>query len=704
MNSIVSTETKISMVNIMPAIDERTMAHNAKIEVAKDRVKKVFDSGKCIVLATSYGKDSSVLGNVVLTAALEYMKDTGSHPHVRFVNSNTKLENPMMDFFAKSESKKVEAFSKIHGLNVQADIVSPSLSNNYLINIIGGRTIATLSDNDAKCSQMMKVDPINRHKKRVFKEFGAKNVVTALGKRIDESPERGRGMIETGEATGEVITSKNKELIFSPIADFTLGDIATYIGRVGTDSPSRKIPCYSDFQDLLKVYRDANGGDCLINIYASGRASKSACGARTGCHICLRVADDKSMINMLEEPENQYMRPLNVFRNFLAATHYDPDRRNWIARTLNKDGTVNIAPNAYSPAHTEDLLRYALTIDANEIRAAARDGVKPRFQLLSLEDVIAIEVLWSRYGYHLSAAALTIFDEVHHRGIRYDTPTDVKPFSNQELKKKLTTKKVPFADKDFYSMFSGLRDVYSAQADCEDTVTKNGISYSNVNTGIEFEIDEEGTELFYCFEFENFLAKYSKPGWNPTQVVHYFSGLGTLTLNKGGHSRLEKMLRMANQIHRHGIRDILNNPEALIEKLSQHTAFIHPNDRVCEEESVVVDVLPIALVEDSGEEFVLAAENLEKHIVSRIKNKGKKTPNKLDAGVDSSQFDFFSIENEVSVKAALIERPKLSVIPSKAKTNDIDAEIRELLKSLTKRDSSKSAEGQNKTLLSRVRI
>lgn len=394
--------------------------------------------------------------------------------------------------------------------------------------------------------------------------------MTALGKRTDESADRKRGMLQSGEATGEVVIMSTGEQVFCPIADFTLNDIARYIGRCGSDISSRKLESYSDFKDLLRVYRDANGGNCMISIYSTGRASTTGCGSRTGCHICLRVGEDGSMINMLSRPENTYMRPLNDFRNYLKAKHFDPKSRNWLSRSLNEDGTVTLAPNSYSPDFCIELLQFALSIDAEE-RAAARNlGIKPRFTLLRFEDVLAIDILWSRYGLHTTSKALEILYDIDTGGSRYPVPTNTPVHSDKALKVKLTNTKIPFADKDYYSAFSGLRDAYSAQADCENLVNKHGVAYSNVNTDLEFGIDEEGAELFYTFEYENYLKSQSNSGWNPTQVIHYFLGIGLVHLNKGGHSRLDKILRMANQIHRHGIRSILNDPEALIKHLSGH--------------------------------------------------------------------------------------------------------------------------------------
>ena len=409
MNAPVKFSNALEVETVKPVLIAKTSGTlEEKIEIAISRIKSIFMENKVCLVATSHGKDSAVLSNIVLKAAIEFMNEHGYCPHIRFVTSNTRIENPVMDGYVKRESSKIIKFADDHALDVNVDIVTPGVTNNYLINMIGGRIIASLSDCDAKCSSMMKVDPITRHKKRVFKKLGKNNVVTVVGKRSDESVVRGANMDESGESEGKVVADKKGELLMCPIADFTIDDVFYYIGNVR----SGKFECYSDFDDLVEIYRDANGGDCMVTTYYTGQASKTACGARTGCYLCTRVSNDRSLENMLSENKFKYMQPLNDFRQFILDTHYNPNRRNWLARSIQKDGSVNISPNAYSPQHCEEMLKIVLTIDARERDAASMLGIKPRFQMLTLADVLAIEVLWARYGYQTTAKALNIWNDI----------------------------------------------------------------------------------------------------------------------------------------------------------------------------------------------------------------------------------------------------------------------------------------------------
>ncbi|TNC80871.1 MAG: hypothetical protein C9356_12155 [Oleiphilus sp.] len=552
---------RISLVEAQTVVPE-PLTLEQKIERTTQVIHGLLADSQNLVVAFSGGKDSSVLANIFLQALRSYVALHGSAPQCLIVHSNTLIENPLVELYAKGELNKIRAFCTKHDLPVQVDVVSPNTSNNYLVNIIGGRMIAVDALTDSSCSVMMKVNPINKHKSRVLKQFGKHNVTSLVGTRFDESALRARKMSERQDSWIDVVVNEAGERVLCPIADFTLDDVFFYIGYVR----SEKIDCYSDFTDLVDIYSEANGGDCMVNVYASGKASSTPCGARTGCHQCLR-AEDRSMVNMLEDPKNQFMQPLFALRNYIKDNQYDPSKRNWLGRSVSDEGTVRIAANAYSPAYCEELLRIVLTIQMRENRAADDRGIAPRFMLLRYEDLIAIEVLWSRYGYHPAASVMQIFDEVVHQGIETDIPEVKVVHSSQDFPK--FTANIPFKDAEYDAHIHGLRDVEAIQADCERTVPKkDGRLYSDVNTDVEFGVDPEAAELFFEFELDAFLKMYAKRNSSPSTVYHYFMRLGVVSLSKGGHSENDRMLRMGNLIFRKNLGGILNDPHALVEALT----------------------------------------------------------------------------------------------------------------------------------------
>lgn len=152
--------------------------YEEKIKTAYRVITKLLEEGTPLVYAWSGGKDSSVALDIGLKAA------GGEVPPFAIIHGNTLLENPEIDRFTKEEGVKIEAFLAEYDLPGTVEIATPSMSQNHMVNLIGGRTIASLPGTDSKCSVDMKVNPINALKKRIFKKLGVeKEPVSIIGLR-----------------------------------------------------------------------------------------------------------------------------------------------------------------------------------------------------------------------------------------------------------------------------------------------------------------------------------------------------------------------------------------------------------------------------------------------------------------------------------------------------------------------------------------
>jgi 3'-phosphoadenosine 5'-phosphosulfate sulfotransferase (PAPS reductase)/FAD synthetase len=550
-----------------------------KVAEAIAVIKSLILAGKRFVVATSFGKDSSVTLAIALKA-MEQLKAEGLEvPELHVLNSDTLIENPRVHSYSKDEIRTLKAYSEKNGLPVRIWVCSPNLSENWLVSIIGGRTVASLPGNSAKCQQQIKASPMDRTKRQIKaviqqemgSDFASDTIITLIGTRRDESAVRGRNMAARGESAFLPVNmakpGEKDNWILSPIADFTTMDIFTFLAEV----TNGRLDTYSDFTQLTEIYRDS-AGDCMVNVMIrdGGAERKTSCGARHGCWMCLRVSTDKSMENMLsqEDGRHEWMKPLNDFRNYLKARHYDPKGRNWLARTINpENGYIKISANAYSPELCLELLRYALTIDADEAEWSQRNRQPARFQLLGMKEVLAIDLHWSRYSYQRPFTALSEYKAIFENGKRYPLPAEYAEFQRSDLDISRSIE-VPFADAEFNGMFEGLRSV-NDELSCQGTLQKKGIYYTNVNETNEFDLDDEGVELFYAFELDRALEYYGPhQDVYPSQALHYLLRYGVVSFKKGGHSAWDRMLRIGNQLHRHGLREILNDPDALVAKLT----------------------------------------------------------------------------------------------------------------------------------------
>ena len=228
---------------------------------------------------------------------------------------------------------------------------------------------------------------------------------------------------------------------------------------------------------------------------------------RPGCALCAAVGRDKSLDAMLESDDKyQYLIPLNKLQRFLVDTQYDLNRRSWLGRTIDDNGYVAIAPDAYSPTMQRELLSYALTIDRNERIAAGRLGIAPRFQLISFEQLIAIDAIWSIQGYHPRPfEAIHIWKSVYEKGKSFEPPAvDTSKYS-----KKIPSPRYLYIDNNWdddagYSeMYSGARHLMADFVGATETggcVQNIELGDGRVVMAVEksdmFDVNEQGQSFF----------------------------------------------------------------------------------------------------------------------------------------------------------------------------------------------------------------
>ena len=251
------------------------------------------------------------------------------------------------------------------------------------------------------------------------------------------------------------------------------------------------------------------------------------------------------------------MRPLAAFRRFLANTFHDLSRRTWVGRTIDENGYIRFAVDGYSPAMLQELLRYALTIDIEEREAAACLGIAPRFQIVSLEALLAISAHWSLQGFALPYTALKIYRDIE-RGARYPVP-DVP----EAPKVAIPAARYIFCgrgwDEGHAWMYTGLRDVMIDAFGGEGCVGHREIvskgqrrTIMDVANSEMFSIDAEGAALFMHFELDRVVDEWHGPRARPLLMEgHHVAGVeyrnyvsyGFLSVAKGQEGKIDEILR-----------------------------------------------------------------------------------------------------------------------------------------------------------------
>lgn len=515
-----------------------------------------------VCFSYSGGKDSSTTLAMGLAAAAQLNAEGIVVKRFLVLNSDTQVENPEVLAVVQAELGRIQAWIGKHGLPGHIEVTEPYLLNQWAVTIIGGKSLISTPLTNSNCTTDLKSSGLYRAKTKFFgrnQVAKGKFTVGVTGVRFSESANRAGNMAKRAESPVQLVqTNEDGDVFIAPIANFTTDEVMEFIGLavnrdVLPEDEQLPLELYSDFVDVWRIYKDAEG-ECTV-----GRGDKpsAGCGARHGCFVCARVTSDKSMDAFLTLPQYSYMTPLSGFREFLINTVMDFNHRTWIGRSI-KDGHIAYGPDAYSPEYVQNLLRYALTIDRDESIAARKLGIKPRFQIVSMRALIAIDAMWSLQAFTLPFAALKIFHDVYIKGMSFAVP--VVPKSPKTPMPATRFIPVEDWDEDATDDFTGLRNALleATEGPCTATraITVKGEARQvmDVNVGQMFDVFDESVEMLMLFELEGLVARYhesaraaERGGFSLVgEGYRFYAMFGAITLAKSSVGEVDSILRRSS--------------------------------------------------------------------------------------------------------------------------------------------------------------
>ncbi|MGQ0597099.1 phosphoadenosine phosphosulfate reductase domain-containing protein [Aquabacterium sp.] len=510
----------------------------------------VLREGHPLAVAYSGGKDSSVLTNLALAAALA-VKGEGHRALVIVSHADVgAVENPEIRSLVRSELKCMARFAAEKGLQLRVRIAHPAQFDSFAVRVIGGRALPAFPDSRRDCTSSWKREPSEKALRALSREVareGWAEPVLMTGVRRDESTVRAGFIARRKEESTRLWTDKEGRLRLSPLLDWTSDDVWGYLGLCRQGA----IEAYSSFDEVMRVYQDAGGSSCVIVADAEMQANAKPCASRFGCWACTAVREDRSLRQMIEcDPARYgYMRPLAALRDFIAHTQYDWSRRQYVGRTIH-NGFITIAADTYSPAMLADLLRYALS-------AQKATGI----EIVSAAQLIAIDARWSLYALAPPFSALRIWREVE-RGRRWPIPA-VSTFPKTPVPRYGLVHVGDDWDDEIESdlVVTGLRDtsweMFSESCGPELRALRNGRTVMDVEGWSD--IDEEDAWMFLDFEADRMLDERSSFESDWTQGYRTYLRFGLVQPGKGQSHLIDSILRRSQWRQRHdlhGMQDL----------------------------------------------------------------------------------------------------------------------------------------------------
>jgi len=355
-------------------------------EIKKEIIEQYLeeDFNRPWIVAYSGGKDSSLLLQLVWEALLELKnkQPEGSMSFLRkvyVVCNNTLVENPSILKYVSTQLRLIQKSAAQQGLPFFIKHTTPRLEDTFWTNLIG-KGYPAPNSKFRWCTERLKIRPTSNYILDTISEYG--EAIILIGTRSSESATRAAS-IKKHEIKGSRLREHPlaNAWAFAPIKDLTTDEVWTYLQQV-------KSPWGGNNKELISIYRQAtNGDDCPLVL----DIKTPSCGkSRFGCWTCTVVKRDKSMEAQIDNGE-EWLIPLMQLRDFMYKTinrdgeNYDPNK--W-RMPIRRNGAEGIGP--YWPKVRAHILRELLK--AQKIIA----DYEPNFQLISNQELVAIQVLWHR--------------------------------------------------------------------------------------------------------------------------------------------------------------------------------------------------------------------------------------------------------------------------------------------------------------------
>lgn len=305
-----------------------TQSQHDHLELTRKCLRENFlaDSRPWII-AYSGGKDSTLVLQLVYEL-LQSLPESQRKP-VHVLSSDTRVEAPNIKDYVENSLRSIGEHARFSGLDLVTHLIRPEAAEGFWVNLIG-KGYPPPTRWFRWCTTRMKIRPVTKVIEEICGKSGS--AILLLGTRYSESASRGRAM-DARKSNDRGLNPHHEipnALVLSPISHWNTDQVWEYLFM---NNPP---PWGGSHDFMLALYRQANGGECPV---VTDLNTPSCGGSRFGCWTCTVVKADKSMQGFIETGD-EWMRPLNDFRNWLKEMREDENNR----QRFRRDGRPGIGP------------------------------------------------------------------------------------------------------------------------------------------------------------------------------------------------------------------------------------------------------------------------------------------------------------------------------------------------------------------------
>lgn len=329
------------------------------------------------IVTFSGGKDSTLVAHLVFEALLE-LPPSLRQRRIYFVSNDTLVESPLVVRHMRNTLETILKAAEIYKLPVNGEVTAPKLGETFWTLLIG-KGYPSPNRNMRWCTDRLKIQPTSQFILQKAAESGAAIIV--LGVRKDESSSRKASIESHQNIKNSNLTphgSLANAFVYRPIVDLTTDEVWEFLA-------SNNPPWGGTHDGLIRLYREAAGGECPIVLSQDEAPGCGTNSSRFGCWTCTVVNKDKSLQGFVDVGKTEY-QTLIEFRDWLVEIRNMPDYR----QVERRNGTVTIKQGKHIPG--------PFTVEARQMILQRLLEVQTAYgsELISQEEIELIKQIWAQ--------------------------------------------------------------------------------------------------------------------------------------------------------------------------------------------------------------------------------------------------------------------------------------------------------------------
>lgn len=403
------------------------------------------------IIGFSGGKDSTTVLTLVWRALLLVRKEQGQQAlsrQVFVVNNDTLVENPIITDYIVEVLDCIKKGASEQNLPIRVEITLPKLEDSFWISFLG-KGYPVPNNQFRWCTERLKIKPTSQFILDKVDAMG--EAIVLIGTRLSESATRAKS-IRKHEIKGHRLTKhplNPNTFTYAPIKELYLEEVWYVLSK----EPS---PWGYDNDKLFQIYADASADDYECPTMITDKTQPSCGQSRFGCWVCTVVKEDKSM-RALVEHGNAWMAPMLAYRDLMVEGRNISENR--YATRRNGQAAVDAEGHNmgnYTFEYRKDMLKRLLILQRD------LQKIKPHMELISNQELVAIQINWFRDGF-FTPKVTDIFNDVYNRTM---------PFENMQYQERLLLEQVC---KDTPEDYHLINDLVSLQKSKTILMNNNGL-------------------------------------------------------------------------------------------------------------------------------------------------------------------------------------------------------------------------------------